>query len=997
MSTNKKIFWRSLEEKANPDLLREASCGSDVVKQTVSPAELLRLNRRNFMTLGGAVSLLTGIEGCVRRPVEKILPFTEAPEQTAPGIPAHYATVIQSRGDAVGLLVTCHDGRPTKIEGNPEHPASRGAADLLTQAAVLDLYDPDRAREPSKAGFKKSFAEVDAMFGKLVSEYAATQGAGLHVLMQPTNSPSVLRLRETVTQRMPSVRFHVYSPLNESAARAGSELAFGRPYATNPHFDKAKVVLSVDCDFMHTEQGSVRASADFAAARRLSKAGDPMNRLYAVEPTLSVTGSNADHRLRLPAGDAQRYLMALAAELAAKHGAVLGPIAQVVSQASSDGFPPLWIQAVAKDLAANRGAGLIVAGSRQPAAVHALVHELNRVLGNAGRTVTYSVPVDPTEPDQFRSITELAEAIGAGKVKTLLILGGNPAYDAPADLGLAGLIERVPVTITFSGYRDETGVKTMWHVPRAHELESWGDQLAFNGQLSVQQPLIAPLWGGRTDIEVLAQLAGEANWRSYEQVKKTVRARGHETELAWSKLVQRGIEEGGVAAILGSLPIQEGTVASALKDAIAGVKPDKDSLEVVFLADNKLADGRHANNSWLLEMPDPITRIVWDNVAFFSPSTAGALGLENGDMVKIELAGRSVSVAVWKLPGQAANSIGLPLGWGRTRAGKNHNPASGETSGFNVYPLRSSKAPHFAQGAKLTKLDASYKVVQTQDHDSMEGRPVAIETDLAGYEERPNFPEYLSPDPSVPPLWKEQDYSEGYQWGMVIDLNACNGCNACVIACQSENNVPVVGKDQVSRGREMHWFRIDRYFAGDADEPEVAFQPIGCQHCEIAPCENVCPVNATAHSPEGLNDIAYNRCIGTRYCMNNCPYKVRRFNFLNFNLNIPESRKMQFNPNVSVRFRGVIEKCSYCVQRIEGAKIASKREDRKLHDGEVVSACQQTCPTGAIAFGDINDPNSQVSRQRNVDRNYALLAEIGTKPRTRFLGKVRNPNPEMQA
>jgi molybdopterin-containing oxidoreductase family iron-sulfur binding subunit len=582
----------------------------------------------------------------------------------------------------------------------------------------------------------------------------------------------------------------------------------------------------------------------------------------------------------------------------------------------------------------------------------------------------------------------------AGKVDTLVILGGNPVLDAPADLKFAEALKKVQTTIHFTSHMDETASLTTWQVPRAHELESWGDQQSTRGDYSVQQPLLAPLWGGRTDAEVLATIAGEPAWRAFNLVQTTVEQRGIRGELAWRNLLHKGLADTRYGAVLGAIPVREPEIAYALKQMPEPAPLADNTFEAIFAADNKLFDGRYANNSWLLEMPDPITRITWDNAALFAPSSAKKLGIKNGDLVRITSGGNSIVIVAWLQPGMAARSVMLPLGWGRTKTGLN-----GNGHGFDVYPLRTSAAPHFVAGVTVEPVGKTYKISQTQEHDAMEGRPIAIEATLAEYKEKPNFPAFKSPDPEYAPLWQVQDYSKGQQWGMVVDLNTCTGCNTCVIACQAENNVSTVGKEQVARGREMHWFRIDRYYIGEnEDEPEVTFQPIGCQHCEQAPCENVCPVAATSHSPEGLNDIAYNRCIGTRYCMNNCPYKVRRFNFLNFNQDVAEVRSMQFNPNVTVRFRGVIEKCSYCVQRIQTARIKAKQGGRReLREGEVVAACQQACPSASIAFGDLNDPGSEVAKKAKLDRNYALLAEIGTHPRTRFLGKIRNPNPEMKA
>jgi Fe-S-cluster-containing dehydrogenase component/anaerobic selenocysteine-containing dehydrogenase len=987
-----RIVWRSLEEKADPQRLSDEAKGSDVVKRSMGLVELGKLRRRRFLTLSGSISALAGLEGCIRRPVEKILPYTDAPEDVSPGVPLHYASVLNRRGEALGLLVQCHEGRPTKIEGNPDHPASLGSTDLLAQASVLDLYDPDRARTPSYKGGGRSYADFDAAFQALLDEHEKNGGEGLRILAEPTNSPSFVRMRSTIKARLPGARFHSYAPVNQGNERAGTRLAFGQPLVVNPVLARAKVIVAVDSDFLMTEPGSVLAMRHWSQGRHAESAERAdVNRLYAVEPLLTVTGSNADHRLALPAGQIAGYLRALAAELSTQ-GVPLRGVAPALAGAQPEGVPDAWIKVVAKELVQNRGRSLLLVGSRQPAVVHALAHAINSGLGNAGATVNYTPAADLEEGDLFADVRSLTEDMAAGRVKTLIVLGGNPVYDAPADLKFGEALAKVPSSVCFSSHLHETGAACTWHVPRAHELESWGDQLARSGHYGVQQPLIAALFDARSDLDVLSALAGDADPSGYAVTRATAAGRGFADEVAWQQLVQRGVAERNDAPTLGALPVQEEAIAAALRALPQVPAPTASALEVVFAADNKMLDGRHTNNTWLLELPDPITRITWDNAALLAPKTAAALAVQSGDMIRVTTDAGTIDVAAWVQPGLAQNTVALTLGWGRKRGG---SYAAG--AGFDVYPLRTSAAPHFAAGAKVQKGAGTYELAQTQEHDAMEGRPIALDATVEQYQERPNFTQWAQPDPSVPPLWQTQDYSQGYQWGMVIDLNRCTGCNACAVACQAENNVPVVGKEQVSRGREMHWLRIDRYYVGDDEnQPEVAFQPIACQHCEEAPCENVCPVNATAHSPEGLNDIAYNRCIGTRYCMNNCPYKVRRFNFLNFNEDVPDTKKMQMNPNVTVRFRGVIEKCSYCVQRIQNGKIAAKREGRVLRDGDVTSACQQACPAEAIAFGDINDPNSAVSKARAIDRNYALLADIGTRPRTRFLGKIRNPNPEMK-
>lgn len=1006
--SERRILWRSLEHKAAQsdrarDSLAVESAGSDIVNQTIDAGDLLKLNRRKFMTLTGAMGALAGVEGCIRRPAEKILPYVSQPEYASPGAPLHYATVTSRRGESMGLLVTANDGRPTKVEGNPEHPANGGGTDMAAQASVLDLYDADRLRGPKRTGADEGWEAVDSLLAGL----AGQGGAGLAVLSAPTNSPTTLRLRAEAMALLPQAKFYSYESLARDEERAGAAMAFGRPVEVIRDFAKAKRVIALDSDFMLTEAGAVGAAAGFAQARDMESAEDDMNRLYSVEPCFSLTGSNADHRLRLAAQEVATFASALGAQLN-KRGLACPGSAKKAPQGVDPATWKEWTEEVAADLIAHKGECLVVVGERQPAAVHALGHAMNQALGNVGSTIRYFPLMDAASLGQVESLGQLTVSLNAGAVDKLLILGGNPVFDSPADLGFKEAVGKASTAIHVTSSMNETSTACTWQIPAAHELEAWGDQLSLVGHYSVQQPLIEPLWYGRSDLEIFASLAGRAGTKALDLVRETVEARGFVGEHAWRKLVHSGVSvaEGGSLEVT----VRAGAVASGLKSLPKPTILGTGSLEVVFTPDNKILDGRYANNSWLLELPDPMTRITWDNAALIAPATADALDLQSGDMIRISVAGRSLDIAAWRQPGQAPNSLGLPLGWGRSVVGSGGYGYGSEAQdlprrGFDVQQLRTSGNFGFSTGATVEKLGTTYQLSQTQDHDMMRDpdvedtdRPLAVDATLAEYREQPNFGQFASPDPSVPPLWETVDYSKGVQWGMVIDLNLCNGCGTCAIACQAENNVPVVGKDQVARGREMHWFRIDRYFVGDdRDDPQVAFQAIGCQHCEEAPCENVCPVAATAHSDEGLNDIAYNRCIGTRYCMNNCPYKVRRFNFLNFNNDIPDTVAMQRNPQVTNRFRGVIEKCTYCVQRIQNGKISARREERELRDGDVKSACQQACPTGGIAFGNINDPDSEVAKKRAVDREYGILVELGVRPRTRFLGKIRNPNMEMKA
>ncbi len=1001
---------------------------------TTPPSEeALEVSRRGLLGAMAATMALVGAEGC-RRPLERVVPYTKMPEDVIPGVPSHYATVIQRRGDAVGLLVESHEGRPTKIEGNESHPSSFGRADLVTQATILDLYDPERSTTPLKAGLPASWGDFEGELSRRLAAYDKDQGTSLRVLMQPTLSPTVLRMRAALAQRFPKARVHTWAAVGDSNARAGARIAFGQPLNTLYSFDKARVILSLDSDFLQTESGNVRSTYTFSMGRRLRSSRDPMSRLYVVEPARTTTGNCADHRLRLPASEIEGYAYALAAELA-RTGLALGDLPASIQGASAGaGVPAKWVVKVAAELLANKGRAVVVVGSRQPPALHAFGQMLNAALGAVGPVVTYARPADPDELDGATDLAALAGAMGANQVDALVVLGGNPVYDAPADLDFEGKLAKVPFTVHASTAFDETGEKCTWHIPRAHELESWGDARSLDGALAIQQPLIAPLYGGRGDIEILALVAGSSEHKSYDAVRTTIRgavleshgfgacspfdeagtaechdpATGHvvtahllEVERHWSRSLATGVADRPRVPMAPPAPRPD-QVFAAIAKSPSGARVAPGTLEVTFAPCPKMFDGRHANNTWLQEAPDPVTKLVWDNAAVLSPATAKELGVESGDVLTIGLGARSIRAGAWVIPGHADRSIALTLGWGRRKAGR-----IGTGRGFDAYPLRTTDALGFAVGAHVTKAaEEPYFFAHTQGSDSAEGRPIALETTLADYRQRPNFAELDSPPPRALPLWSQKDYSKGHQWGMSVDLNACTGCSACVIACMSENNVPVVGKREVWRGRVMHWLRIDRYYVQPADaaaDALVVHEPLMCVHCEEAPCENVCPVNATTHGPEGLNEMAYNRCIGTRYCANNCPYKVRKFNYLNWHNDsvwketggLPETLAMQQNPNVTVRFRGVMEKCTYCVQRIQSAKIKAKRELRELRDGEIVTACQQTCPADAIVFGDVNDPNSRVTHASRTDRRFGLLADLGTRPRTTYLGKVRNPNPEM--
>ena len=973
-------YWKSLAEfERDPDFL--AAAQREFPEGAADPPD--GITRRTMLQLMGATLSLAGVSAC-RRPVETIVPFVTAPEDVVPGVPLKYATTMPFAGSALGLVVESHEGRPTKIEGNELHPAGLGAASAWAQAAIYDLYDPDRARAVMLGGAQKrelTWKDFADYWKKIRDGFGADQGAGLAVVLEPFASPTAARLVEQLKRRFPAARVVAYAPLGNESAHAGIAAAAGSVYEPVYRLDQARVILALDTDFLLVDPDAVRHAGAFAAGRRMSSAKDSMNRLYVAESSLTITGIAADHRLRVSSTRIAALTLALAHEL----GVGSAPAAGADLDAK-------WVRAVAKDLKANAGKSVILAGEHQPPAVHAAVAALNAALGNVGTTVGY---VDAKESLRSSTVAlkQLSADMQAGKIQTVVVIGGNPVYDAPADLDFAAAIGKVSNRIRVGAYVDETSEKCEWHLPQAHFLEAWGDARSLGGPLSVVQPLIEPLFGGKSAIEILAFVESGEEKSGHELVRETWKSilGGSDFDRAWNRVLHDGLLKGSEPS-LGSPRIDPKAIGDLV--ALAGAAgPGRDSLEVVFRPSAAVYDGRYANNSWMQEAPEPVSKLTWDNAALLSPETARALGVRTGDLVRVKLADRELEIAAMILPGNADDSVTLPLGYGRTAAGR-----VGNGVGFDAYRLRLSAAPGFAAGARLERTGGEHKLVATHDHWSMEGRVLAQEAALGEYRKNPELAHEheakLHPQKS---LWNDRTYAEGAQWGMTIDLNSCIGCNACVIACQSENNVPSVGKDQCSRGREMHWIRIDRYFAGRPEAPEsVVFQPVPCQQCENAPCEQVCPVAATVHDAQGLNVMIYNRCIGTRYCSNNCPYKVRRFNFYNFTKDTPDTLKLAQNPDVTVRARGVMEKCSYCVQRINRGRIDAKLAGRDLEDGAVQTACQQTCPTHAIEFGNLRDAKSKVSALKSSDRHYNLLAELNTRPRTTYLMRLRNPNPELE-
>jgi MoCo/4Fe-4S cofactor protein with predicted Tat translocation signal len=982
-------YWRSLEELAgSPEfkeaLHREFPKGASEWLDTVS--------RRGFLKVMGASLGLAGMTGCVKLPLEPIVPYVRQPENVIPGRPMFYASAVTLAGYANPVLVESHLGRPTKIEGNDQHPASLGGTDVFTQASILSMYDPDRSQSVVSMGDQRSFpAFLSAIRGPL-SAQKALQGAGIRILTTTVTSPTLADQLRNLLKVYPQAKWHVYEPLNRDNVLEGAKLAFGQPVETRYDFSKADVIVSLDADFLYGGfPGNVRYIRDFIKRRDPDQAN--MSRLYMIESMPTSTGAKADHRWPAKASEIIHFAHLLNSDRPfGQHGQVkdLNDVAVAARQ----------------ELVNHRGAGIVIAGDHQPAEVHALAHQLNAQLGNVGKTVFYTDPVDANPVNQIESLKELVSDINAGRVDLLVILGGNPAYDAPADLNFAGALKsnKVPVRIHYGLYNDETAELCHWHVNGTHELEAWGDVRAYDGTVSVVQPLIAPLYNAKSPLEFVAMLSGQSDASGYDLVRAYWQKQhtGGDFETAWRKALHDGWIEGTAYSpkIPGKGPAQGGAGGASTATSVADATA-KTEIELNIRRDPTIYDGRFSNNGWLQELPKPMSKLTWDNAILVGPKMAQRLNLASKDVVELELNGAKVTGAVWIQAGHPDNSVTVTLGYGRRRAGR-----VGTGQGFDAYVLRSSGALHFASGAHLRKTGDTYQLASTQGMQSMDTpdgghRPLVRETKLAEYKKEPNF----AKEEEVPgelTLYQRYHYEqEMYAWGMAIDLNKCVGCNNCIIACQSENNIAVVGKEQTLLGRHMHWLRVDAYYEGDRDNPRAFFQPVPCMHCENAPCEVVCPVAATNHSTEGLNDMIYNRCVGTRYCSNNCPYKVRRFNFLLFSDWDTPQYKMMRNPDVSVRSRGVMEKCTYCVQRINEHKIdaetASVRESKDIRVGdELQTACQQSCPAEAIIFGNINDPNSKVSKLKAKSRNYSLLGELNTRPRTTYLAEVRNPNPELE-
>jgi Fe-S-cluster-containing dehydrogenase component len=967
--------------------------------------------------LMGASLALAGVSACTRQPNEEIVPYVRQPEEEVPGKPLFFATAMPINGAGMGLLVESHEGRPTKIEGNPDHPSSQGATDLFAQASILGLYDPDRSRTITNLGDIRPFSAFAAAMRGPLDAQKAREGSGIRILTETVASPTLAAQMQDFLARFPQAKWIQWEPAGRHNAREGSRLAFGQYVDPQYSIDKADVILSLDADFLCAGASGLRHSRAFAARRRLDGGQVQLNRLYAVESDATNTGSRADHRLPLKASEIESFARALASRLG-----IAGAGTPALSQAATR-----WIDPLVKDLQANRGRSVVIAGDGQPAIVHAFAHAMNNALGNAGATVVYTRTVEAQPMDQRAALQTLVNDMNAGAVELLFILGGNPVYTAPVDLKFADALQKVGIRAHLGLYEDETAALCHWHIAETHYLESWSDVRSDDGTTTIIQPLIAPMYGGKSTHEVMSALSGAGERSGYDVVRMYWSSPGAltgagtiapptpapapATRPATATAGAAAAPAAAAAAVNASAAfdrewrkwLHDGVIPNtAFQPKTVAVQGDFASqaapasavqgLEVVFRPDPTVYDGRFANNAWLQEVPKSLTKLTWDNAALIAPGTADRLRLISGDVVELTQGGRTLRIPVWLAPGQAPDTLTLHLGYGRTRAGR-----AGNGTGFNVNALRTMAAPDILSGVGLTKTGDSYELACTQDHWSLEGRNLVRVATKTQYEQDPTFAQKMEEtEISGLTMYTQPFKYEGYAWGMTIDQNVCTGCNSCVVACVAENNVPVVGKAQVMNGREMHWLRVDRYYTGDIENPDTYHQPMPCQQCENASCEVVCPVAATTHSDEGLNDMVYNRCVGTRYCSNNCPYKVRRFNFLLYQDWDTQSLWPLRNPDVTVRSRGVMEKCTYCVQRISQARIAAKLDDRQIRDGEILTACQAACPTNAIVFGNINDKDSQVTKLKASPRNYSLLAELNNRPRTTYLALVRNPNTELE-
>jgi len=991
-TTNQEFgYWKSLKDISSEDDYNR------FLKQSEHNVDN-GLSRRNFLSLIAASVALAGLEGC-KKPVQKIIPYVEAEIGTIPGIPKYYASTLPFKNNALGVVIENHDERPVKVEGNEKHPTSLGKSNSFAQASTLEMYDPDRARGVKFKGKKVDWNEY-LNFAKSIND---GNGKGLAVLMQESSSPTIKSIQEDFKKNLPNADWVVYESVNNENLYDGIELAFSKRLQPLYRLEKAQIIVSLGSDFLGVDDNNIYHTRKFAQNRNIVDENSTMNRLYVAESSISSTGSSADHRLNVPQHEMENLLAELAYELKQ-----LGLRIEAKKVKSSNN---LWVKAAAKDLFDGRGESIIIGGSSLSKEFHQLIALINY---NLKAPVDY-YPLNMSQVSSVNNFDSLCKDMKDGKINNLIILGANPVYDSPVDFDFEESLKKVKNSVHLTNIIDETSKLCSWNIAMNHYFECWGDAMTYDGHVSIVQPQIMPLFDSKSIIQVLSPIVHSKEQSAYDTVKNVWKSniiKSGNFEREWDKVLHDGLYKKPILKKVNVRP------ASKISTAVLNnYSLDNDKFEIVFCPSSSVYDGRYANNGWLQEIPKPITSLTWDNAALISMKVAKKLNIKNGQMLEISVGDKSIKIPAFITPGQNQKSITLELGYGRKFNGR-----IGNEVGFNVYPLRSSDSPSFILNGSIKVLNETYPLASTQDHHGLEDDKYAAPgfDDLANKEVQSRIPELVkqstldyykdNPDwvqkkveqhkPDKKRSWADHsmynpdwDYSKGPQWGMSIDLTSCTSCNACSIACQSENNIPVVGKQQVMNGREMHWIRIDNYFAGDPDNPEVSTQSVACVHCELAPCESVCPVAATTHSSDGVNQMTYNRCLGTRYCANNCPYKVRKFNFYNYTRDLPEVVQMAMNPDVSIRFRGVMEKCTYCYQRISSARITAENEGREIKDGDFQVACQQSCPADAIKFGDINDPNSEVSKAKRRNRDYALLAHLGTAPRTTYLAKIRNQNP----
>ncbi len=972
--------WRSLEDAQRPTDARDAPTpefpqGADLPPEGEA--------RRDFLKLLGTWASVAGLASCTRAPREPRVPYVRQPPEVKPGIPLHFATALPLGGLAVGVVVRSDEGRPTKVEGNPEHPASLGAAGVFEQAALVSLYDTQRARVPTARGAPTSLA---AVFERLSALSRRTdQGRGLAFLLEPTSSPLLQWARSRIREQHPEARLVPWAPVSESEVEAGARLAYGRPLRPQPEYGEADVVLALDDDFLATLPGNLPIARAFTAARMPDAR---FTRLYAVECHLTLVGAFADHRLRLRNRQLSTFALALVGEVGARTGRqALQSLRELAGRLPERARH--FLSAATEDLLAHRGKALLVAGPRQPPEVHAAVHLVNHLLG---APVTLREPVGDIDTGPS-ALEELVRGMEGGDVDTLVVTAFNPVYSAPADVPFRRALARVSTSVYWGLHGDATAQACTLFVPAAHPLESWGDGRAQDGSVALMQPLIAPLFDGLQEADVLAPFLGAGNKRPRELLAAFWREKagegGGDVESRWKEWLARGVVPGTQVPSVQAPFLEEAVVQRLLAFASEQPPETPDTLEVAWVPSLTLYDGRFASNAWLQELPEPVTKQTWGNAALLSPATAQRLGVAQGQVLRLTYQGRTLEAPALPAPGHADDSITLPLGFGREDL-----EGTGAGVGVDAYRLRTSYAPWFDGGLQVEVTPRREELALTQEHWSMEGRHLAVELTREELRRKPD-PVLEQLRGPVERLYDPAHPEPEYAWAMSVDLHRCTGCSACVVACQAENNVPVVGRAGVLRSREMHWLRIDRYFTGDVDEPGAITQPVLCVHCETAPCEYVCPVNATVHHSEGFNQMVYNRCVGTRYCSNNCPYKVRRFNYLDYHATDGPLERLKMNPEVTVRERGVMEKCTWCIQRVQAARIQARLERRSIRDGEVRTACQQACPTEAIVFGSLTQPAAKVTALFESERRYDLLHELGTRPRTVYQVRLKNPNEEL--